>query len=127
MTAALLAKAHRALESAALLLAAGDTDGAVNRAYYAMFDAATAALLACRPDGEALPKSHAGLISRFGHQLVRSGRIPAELGRSPNRLHELQLVADYLGEPVSMDKATGAVEEAQTFVAAMADVADAEP
>jgi len=39
---ALLQKAWRALGSAKLLLSAGDRDGAVNRAYYAMFDAAKA-------------------------------------------------------------------------------------
>jgi uncharacterized protein (UPF0332 family) len=37
-------KALKALASARLLLAASDTDGATNRAYYAMFDAAIAAL-----------------------------------------------------------------------------------
>ena len=42
----LMAKAFRAAASARLLLEAGDTDGACNRAYYAMFDAARAALLA---------------------------------------------------------------------------------
>lgn len=39
-SAALMQKADRALASARLLLDAGDTDGACNRAYYAMFDAA---------------------------------------------------------------------------------------
>jgi uncharacterized protein (UPF0332 family) len=37
-------KAHRAVEAARLLLANHDTEGACNRAYYAMFDAAHAAL-----------------------------------------------------------------------------------
>ncbi|EGV27515.1 HEPN domain protein [Thiorhodococcus drewsii AZ1] len=45
-----LAKSRRALASARLLLADGDTEGACNRAYYAMFDAAHAALLAGVPD-----------------------------------------------------------------------------
>lgn len=36
----LLNKAMRALVSARLLLDSGDVDGACNRAYYAMFDAA---------------------------------------------------------------------------------------
>ena len=40
----LMAKADRALASAKLLLDSGDVDGACNRAYYAMFDAARAAL-----------------------------------------------------------------------------------
>ncbi|MGY6216601.1 HEPN domain-containing protein [Methylolobus aquaticus] len=41
-----LSKANRALASARLLLSDGDIEGACNRAYYAMFDAAQAALLA---------------------------------------------------------------------------------
>ncbi len=40
-----MTKAERAAVSAKLLLEAGDVDGACNRAYYAMFDAARAALL----------------------------------------------------------------------------------
>lgn len=41
----LLNKAERASASSKILLAAKDADGACNRAYYAMFDAARAALL----------------------------------------------------------------------------------
>ncbi|MFP3248173.1 MAG: HEPN domain-containing protein, partial [Paraburkholderia sp.] len=40
-----MAKADRALEEARVLLRAGGYEGACNRAYYAMFDAAHAALL----------------------------------------------------------------------------------
>lgn len=40
-----MTKASRAIASAKLLLADGDLDGACNRAYYAMFDAARAALI----------------------------------------------------------------------------------
>lgn len=41
-----MAKAETACSSARVLLELGDVDGASNRAYYAMFDAARAALLA---------------------------------------------------------------------------------
>jgi uncharacterized protein (UPF0332 family) len=44
MTQRVMDKAFKALASARILLDAGDTDGAANRAYYAMFDAAIAAL-----------------------------------------------------------------------------------
>jgi uncharacterized protein (UPF0332 family) len=117
MTAELIHKAKTALSSARLLLAAGDGDGATNRAYYAMFDAATAALLsngAASPGN--LPKSHGGLISAVGQHLVQTGKLPIELGRSLNRIHELRLTADYLAGPVPLDKAGGAIEEAETFV-----------
>ena len=42
---ALMLKADRARSSARVLLDLGDVDGACNRAYYAMFDAARAALI----------------------------------------------------------------------------------
>lgn len=47
----LMAKAERAAASAKLLLEVGDADGACNRAYYAMYDAARAALLAAGAPG----------------------------------------------------------------------------
>ena len=62
----LMAKAQRALTSARTLLTDGDNDGACNRAYYAMFDAARAALLASKaPVPPEVIKTHSGLISAF--------------------------------------------------------------
>jgi len=61
-----MGKASRALASAALLLDAGDVDGACNRAYYAMFDAARAALIwSGAPVDPTVAKTHSGLISAF--------------------------------------------------------------
>lgn len=73
---ALLHKANTALSSARLLLQSGDADGACNRAYYAMFDAARAALMAYQDSDEVLSlKTHSGLISSFSLQLVKPGMI----------------------------------------------------
>ena len=121
MTKGVMAKAQKALASARLLLGAGDTDGATNRAYYAMFDAAIAALIWVSADaGQSTPKTHNGLIASFGQNLVKAGRLPAEFGRSLNRVQELRLTADYLAAPVSSDKAQWAIREAGSFVAAVA-------
>jgi uncharacterized protein (UPF0332 family) len=111
-------KAARALESARLLLDANDIDGACNRAYYAMFDAAQAALQwsADAPDGMTAAKTHSGLISAFSLHLVKSGLVPVEQGRALNRVAEIRLVADYTGRDVSHDTAAYAIEQAQTFV-----------
>ena len=49
---ALIYKATTAISSSELLLDSGDFDGACNRAYYAMFDAARAALIATASDGD---------------------------------------------------------------------------
>jgi uncharacterized protein (UPF0332 family) len=113
-------KAQKALASAKLLLSAGDTDGATNRAYYAMFDAAIAALIWAGANAEQhSPKTHSGLIASFGQNLVKAGTLPAEFGRALNRVQELRLTADYLAEPVSSDKAQWAIEEAESFVGAV--------
>jgi uncharacterized protein (UPF0332 family) len=72
-------KAERALSSAQLLLDSGDNEGACNRAYYSMFDAASAALLFNSAAGSGnLPNKHANLIASFGLELVKTGRISAE-------------------------------------------------
>lgn len=120
MTQRVMDKAQKALASAKILLDAGDTDGAANRAYYAMFDAAIAALSWAGADtGQAPPKTHGGLIASFGQNLVRTGNLPTERGRALNRVQELRLTADYLAEPVPLDKAKWAIEEADSFVAAV--------
>ncbi len=115
-----LAKADRALASALLLLRDDDKEGACNRAYYAMYDAARAALLiACGDEGGADAKTHRGLIAAFGKHLVLTGRLDASLGRSLNMVESLRLTADYFGEPPSSEDAAWAIGEAEIFVAAV--------
>jgi uncharacterized protein (UPF0332 family) len=113
-------KAEGTLSAAALLLGSGDTEGACNRAYYAMYYAAQAALLAA---GIAEPengyKSHQRLIGAFGKHLVLGGRIDPALGRCFNKVQRLRQLADYVGDPPSLEDATLAVAEAKTFVAAI--------
>ncbi|WP_215857380.1 HEPN domain-containing protein [Acidithiobacillus ferridurans] len=117
---ALMSKAIRACASARALLDLDDVDGACNRAYYAMFDAARAALLASgapvQPD---IGKTHSGLIAAFGLHLVKNGPIPKELGRLLKRAEEIRLVADYKGDSVEFDDAREMVEQAEIFVDAM--------
>jgi uncharacterized protein (UPF0332 family) len=118
----LLAKAIQAAASAKLLLDAGDADGACNRAYYAMFDAARAALLASgAPVPAEIAKTHSGLISAFSLHLVKTGRVPVEFGKSLNKAEELRLIADYKGDPIESDAASWVVSEAHSFVQKMQD------
>lgn len=118
MTQGVMDKAQKALASARILLDASDTDGATNRAYYAMFDAAIAALSWAGAE-QSPPKTHGGLIASFGQKLVRTGKLDATFGRALNRVQELRLTADYLAEPVPLDKAKWAIQEANNFVAAI--------
>jgi len=120
---ALISKAARACESAHALLDLGDVDGACNRAYYAMFDAARAALLASgapvQPD---IGKTHSGLISAFSLHLVKNGPVAKEMGRLLKRAEEIRIVADYKGDSVELDDASEMVAQAKIFVAAMRGV-----
>ncbi len=115
-----MAKADTACSSARALLDLGDVDGAANRAYYAMFDAARAALLASgAPVEPDIGRTHSGLIGAFGNYLVKNGPVSKEVGRLLNRAHEIRLVADYNGDSVESADAKEMVEQAETFVAAM--------
>ena len=116
----LFEKAATALNSSQLLFSSGDYDGACNRAYYAMFDAARAALLIEEGDDSVLSiKTHSGLISTFGIRLVKSGKVSLELGKSFNKVEDLRLVADYKGDPVESEQAHWAVDQARAFVEAL--------
>ena len=112
-----LLKAGRALASARLLLENGDIEGSCNRAYYAMFDAAHAALLRHQPGiNPAETRTHNGLITAFGKHLIKTGLMTPELGRVLNQVEQIRLLADYTGEEIEPDKAAWAVEQATVFV-----------
>jgi uncharacterized protein (UPF0332 family) len=115
-----LRKAERALDEAKLLMAAKKTEGASNRAYYAMYDAAHAALFAVgREMPDAPIKTHHTLIGEFGKSLVLSGHIDGHFGRAFNRAHDIRLLADYNAEPPSLEDAKWLVEQAVAMLAAI--------
>ncbi len=112
----LMAKAVQAAISAKVLLDTGDADGASNRAYYAIFDAARAALLA---SGHEVGKTHQGVLNAFSDRLVKNGPLPKELGRLLKHAETFRYVADYQGDPVELGDAREMVTQAEAFVAAM--------
>lgn len=113
-------KAETALSSARRNLQAGDADGACDRAYYAMFNAAHAALLSLGIEGLARPiKTHNGLIAKFGQEVVVAGHLPADHGQDLNNVQKFRLVADYSADSVDPSDAAWSVERADAFVAAV--------
>ena len=111
-----MAKAQQAVASARLLLDSGDADGACNRAYYAMFDAARAALLTIGYDGG---KTHKGVLNAFSDRLVKNGPLQREMGRMLKHAETYRYVADYEGDRVDLSDAAQMVAQAETFVAAL--------
>jgi uncharacterized protein (UPF0332 family) len=83
--------ARRSLADARLLHAAGSVRGAVNRAYYAMFYAASALAIA---GGQSFSK-HSALISYIHREFVKPGILPQEQGRALQKGFEDRTEGDY--------------------------------
>ena len=112
----LVRKGERAIRSAHLSLRDGDADSAVNRAYYAMFNVARAALLSAGVSEGDLPRTHRGVIEAFRIHAVQTGRIDGDLASSLSRTENLRLKADYTATEIAPDAAKQVVAYAEEFV-----------
>jgi uncharacterized protein (UPF0332 family) len=115
----LWAKARQAARSARLLRDAGDLDGAANRAYYAVFAAARAALASARAS-RAQSKGHGTILRRFEKHLIAERGFDAELGRRfIGRLSHVRWVADYDVAGTDREAVAGAIADADRFLVAI--------
>lgn len=90
---------------------------------HSMFDAARPALLASSAPVEAeIARTHGGLIAAFSLHLVKTGRVPVELGRALNKVAELRLVGDYKGDPLAKGETIVDSEPQCQFRGAVGDV-----
>ena len=113
-----LRTAVRRLESAQRNLKSGDSETSVNRAYYAAFEAARAALVAV---GESSSKTHSGVNNQFGEHCVRKGVVGKKIGRYLGRLFAARLTADYHGVLPTSSEAQAALHMAEMVVVAVRD------
>ncbi len=104
-----LVRTRQALRGARSLLDIGDHEGACNRAYYAMYHAASAALLAAPASSSEAFKTHSGLVEAFHKTFVLPGKIDRELGRSLSRMLQMRLLADCSNEPPSVEDTAAAI------------------
>jgi uncharacterized protein len=86
-----LERADATLEEARILLAQGALFGAVNRIYYAMFYSVSALALA----HDFATSSHSQLRGYFNREFVKTGRIPAELGKAFGKAYDSRTLGDY--------------------------------
>ena len=86
-----LRKAEDCLLDAKILLAQQRTLGAINRAYYAVFDGIQALLL----EKNASTKTHQGAHTRFNQLFIQSGIFPIETGKTVKKVFEKRQVSDY--------------------------------
>ena len=114
-----LDKAAHTLRQAEALLAIDEWDGAVNRAYYAMFYAALA-MLARHGVGGA--RRHAGVLVQVDRELVGLGHLPREQATDLHEAFRMRQRADYAEvEAVDADRARELVEAAGSFIDVVRD------
>ncbi|MDI7267520.1 MAG: HEPN domain-containing protein [Myxococcota bacterium] len=108
-----LDKAVRKIGSAELLLAAGEVEDAISRAYYGAYHAAQALLLSAG----LRPRTHEGTISLFGLHFVETGRVERRLGRALSRAREDRENGDYAEVAFfDQDDARRAITDAREMV-----------
>ena len=113
--AAHLARATDALATARDNVAHGHWRGAVNRAHYAVFHAASAALMQLDIERG----RHAGVQAAFGAFLVRPGLIESEFGQIYSRIRQAREMQDYDVTAVALtcEETERLVSDAERFVA----------
>jgi len=110
---ALLEKAENRLEVARSLFENGYYGDAVSRAYYCMFFAAKALLLAKNISA----KTHRGLIRKFGLEFVNKNLIEECYGRALRIAEELREEADYsISRKISEEEAKSVIDDAGMFL-----------
>ena len=117
-----LAKADESLAGAASEYVNGRYNNCANRAYYACFQAAIAALVGAgvgRAD-QAAQWGHGEVQARFVGELInRRKRYPAAFSETLIRALRLRQTADYKTERVSDVQASRGLARARAFVAAI--------
>ncbi len=96
----------------------GDTVSCASRAYYAMFDAARAALAAIDPE---LPiaKTHATILRRFSRHVVVERGLDEKHARALRSAFGVRQVADYDVDPPRPEHAARMLDEMSEFIAAI--------
>ena len=113
ITIALLQKSHQRLDAARILYTEGHYEDSINRAYYAMYLAASALLH--RKGIEV--RTHAGLISAIGSEYIRTGEIAPEHGRALNLIEGLREEVDYtVCRRITREEVVSVITRARDFV-----------
>jgi uncharacterized protein (UPF0332 family) len=86
---------------------------AISRAYYSMFHA-TQALLILK---EIYPKSHKGVIQKFGEEFVKQGILEKKMGYILSQAETMRLKADYdVGVKITKEECEEILDNCEFFI-----------
>ena len=110
---ALIRRARELLATADGTLRRGDSNTTANRAYYAMFHAAHALLLA----RGFRPASHGGTMSLFAQNFIKTGELDGRFGLALTKAYMLRHRSDYeVMKSIRKDEARAILRAAKEFV-----------
>lgn len=110
----LFARAEENAQAASLLLQAGLYNASANRAYYAVFHAAAAFILA---SGMAVEIDHRKVQALFNNEFINRRKVfPAQYKATLAEMQKVRNNADYEAEGVSKTKATEQLRTATNFL-----------
>ena len=111
-----LGEAEETLSDARTMLANGvSTRSIVNRAYYAMFYAVIALLLARQVEHNT--SRHSGIISFFDREIIHTGLLGREFSRMLHRAFDARQESDYKEfVAVTVEEAAESVRKAEEFL-----------
>lgn len=108
-----LDQAEEEFNAANLLFDKGFYREAISRAYYSMFHAAQALLLIKK----IYPKSHKGVIQKFGEEFVKPGLLERKMGHILSQAESMRLKADYdVGVKIAKDECEEILENCEFFI-----------
>ncbi|MEE8167468.1 MAG: HEPN domain-containing protein [Candidatus Hydrothermarchaeales archaeon] len=108
-----LTEAGERLETAKILLENRRSKDAISRAYYCMYHAAKAILLT----KDLSPRTHKGLIQKFGEEFIRTEKISKEYSSMLSKAEDLREHADYdVVREFTMEEAEAVVMDAEKFL-----------
>jgi len=116
-----LDQALEELEAANLLFERKYYREAVSRAYYSMFHAVQALLIL----KEIYPKSHKGVIQKFGEEFVKPGLLEKKMGYILAQVETMRLKADYdVGVKISKDECEEILDNCEFFISKVKETID---
>jgi len=111
--------AEEELDAASLLYEKGFLKESISRSYYSMFHA-TQALLILK---NIYPKSHKGVIQKFGEEFVKTGILEKKMGEMLAQAETMRLKADYeVGLHTNKEECELILENCEIFLLKIKDI-----